>query len=219
MPGPRVKTKLGRLPRDEEIYQRYVYVKGGQEDGYGGLGEPQEVKSLLATLDRKTESLQVTYMPNLEDEDAPRWPIAKIVNKKEEHQRLQLEKEERKRAAASSKEKELEINWTSTAHDLEHKIKKLQGFLAKGWKVQVVLLKKRKAKTQPKEKDAEALVDRIAEATTEVKGCKEWKGREGKLLGSMRLFLQGKLQEKSKDGAENPDEATESEAEANEQSS
>ncbi|KAF3770962.1 hypothetical protein M406DRAFT_222299, partial [Cryphonectria parasitica EP155] len=179
-----------RLPRDDEIRHPFVFLKEVWDDGVERLSEPQQVKGLLATLDRKTQSLQVTYFPNYEEQDEIQWPIAKIVNKKEEHQRLQHEKEERKKKAASNKEKELEINWSLTPHDLEHKVKNLQRFLAKGWKVQVLLLKKSGTKAQAKEKDAQILVDRILEAAAEVKGSKEWKGREGKLLGSLKLFLQ-----------------------------
>ncbi|PSS00771.1 hypothetical protein BD289DRAFT_423269 [Coniella lustricola] len=195
--APRVVAKLGRLPRDDEIRPPFVHLKELSSDGREMLSEPQRVKELLQEIDTKTHSLQVIHMPDLEDPNpsALKWPIAVIINKKEELQRQQHEKEQRKKQAATNKEKELEINWSMTQHDLEHKVKNMQRFLAKGYKVQVLFQKKRKAKVQSTEKEAQALVDRVVEGTLEVPGAKEWKGREGKLLNTLKLFLQGKAQE------------------------
>lgn len=200
-PAPRVAAKLGRLPRDDEIRIPFVFLKESSDDGVERLSEPLRVRDLLQQIDTKTHSLQVTHMPNPEDPDAIEWPVAVIINKKEELQRQQHEKEQRKKQAATNKEKELEINWSMTLHDLDHKVKNMKRFLAKGYRVQVIFQKKKKAKVQPTEKDAQALVDRVVEGTHEVTGSKEWKGREGKLLATLKLFLQGKAQEATNDEA------------------
>lgn len=203
-PGPRVKTKLARLPRDDEIRQAYVYITEDQIDGEEGevqLSELMELKSVLSGLDRKTQSLQVITEPEAGNPSGTRWPICRIVNKKEEHQKQQFEKQVQKKQRASAKQKEIELNWAVAPHDLDHKLKQMQRFLAKGYKVQVLLLKKANAKGKTQEKDAEAIIDRIIEATTEVQGSKEWKKREGTLLETMKIFLQGSLQEKSKGDA------------------
>ncbi|CAN8095379.1 unnamed protein product [Discula destructiva] len=198
-PGPRVKTKLARLPRDEEIRVPYVFVQEMHDDGVERLSEAQSVRRLIKGLNRKTESLQVIYEAKGADWSAQEWPIAQIVNKKEELARLQKKKEELKKKAATNKEKELEMNWAMGPHDVEHKMRTLQGFLAKGWKVQLLLLKKSGKGAKANKTQAEELLARILEAVAAVTGSKEWKGREGQLLGSMKLFLQGKLQEEEKE--------------------
>lgn len=192
-PGPRVKSKLGRLPRDDEITWPYVFVKTLSDDGHERLAGPRPVKEVLAELDLKKCSLQAVVMPRPDDEEAPRWPICKIVNKKEELTRAKELKERKKQTVV--KEKELELNWALAPHDLEHKLKTLQKFLAKGYKVQVLLLKKRSSKARIADKDAKVLLERIETAVAEVTDSKEWKKREGQVLGSLRLFLQGKAQE------------------------
>lgn len=195
-PGPRVKTKLARLPRDEELRPPYTYIAKVDEDGEEYLTDLQEVKKVLARLDRKTESLQAIRMPNPEDPSAPKWPICKIVNKKEELARQKFDKEQARKQKIAAKAKEMEINWAVAPHDLEHKLRTLQKFLAKGYKVQMLLLKKRGSKVKVQEKEAKALLDKILETVAEVPGAKEWKKREGQVLGSLKIFLQGKLQEK-----------------------
>ncbi|KUI71337.1 Translation initiation factor IF-3 [Cytospora mali] len=192
-PGPRVKSKLGRLPRDDEITWPYVFVKMPAEDGHERLAGPRPVKEVLAELDLRKSSLQAVVMPQPENEDAPQWPICKIVNKKEELARQKELKDRKKQNVV--KEKELELNWVLAPHDLDHKLKTMQKFLAKGYKVQVLLLKKRGSKARVAEKDAKALLGRVEAAVAEVTDSKEWKKREGQLLGSLRLFLQGNAQE------------------------
>lgn len=200
-PGPRVKTKLARLPRDDEIRERYVHIKQVDSDGVERLSGLLEVRHLLTKLDRKSQSLEVQYMPDPKDPDSPQWPVAKIVNKKEELARKQKEKEQQKKQAAANKEKELEFNWALAPHDVEHKLRTLQKFLAKGYKVQLLLLKKAGKGAKATKKEAETLLEKIVEAIAEVPGSKEWKGREGQLLGSMRVFIQGMLQAQEKGDA------------------
>lgn len=200
-PGPRVKTKLARLPRDAEIMQPYVHVLETQEVGSEERpSEPRSVKALLAAMDLKTHSLQVVQIP----EPGTRGnPICRIVNKKEELLKQKLLKEREKQQKVATREKILELNWALAPHDVEHKMKHLQSFLAKGYRVLVVLLKKRGSKAPVKEKQANALVDRLMEAVAEVPGSQEWKKREGKMLATLKIFFQGKAQEKAEqDGQE-----------------
>lgn len=198
-PGPRVKTKLARMPRDDEIREFFVHFKQMDADGVERLSDPLRVKDILAKLDRKTQSLEVQYMPDPKKPDSPKWPVARIVNKKEELARKQKEKEQQKKQAAVNKEKELEFNWALAPHDVEHKLRTLKKFLAKGYKVQLLLMKKAGRGAKATKQEAETLLEKIVEAVAEVPGSKEWKGREGQLLGSMKLFLQGMLQ-KSEEG-------------------
>lgn len=192
-PGPRVEVKLGRMPRDNEIDWPYVYVKTPGVEGWEGLGAPRPIKEVLGELDRKTTYLEAIAVPKPNESASPRWPICRIVNKKEELAKLKDIKERKKKGA--TKEKDLELNWTLAAHDMEHKLKTLQKFLSKGYKVQLVLQKKARGKAKATEADANALVERVTKAVQEVKGAKEWKGREGQVLGRYTFFLQGKIQD------------------------
>lgn len=232
-PGPRVKTKLARLPRDEEIRQSHVYIEeevqeileeyrkaeerrkaeaarkaalGDGEDDTAGRPDtwqppeppaPRALKDVLAGLDRKTHSLQAVQIPDANPRRSLRWPVCRILNKKDEYMKQQSEKEQQRKQKLASKMKEMEINWALAPHDLEHKMKSLRGFLAKGYKVQVLLMKKQGAKVRAKKEDAERVVQKIEEAMAEVKGSSEFKKRDGKLLGTMKISLQGKLQEKT----------------------
>lgn len=189
-PG-RVAVKLGRMPRDEEIAWPYVFVK--TMEGHERLESPRLMKEVLAELDRKTTYLEAVALPSADNEDAPRWPVCKIVNKKEELARQKDMKERKKKS--TTKEKELELNWAMGSHDLEHRVKTMQKFLSKGYKVKVLLLKKARSKARATEEDAHALVEKVVQAVGEVKGAIEWKKREGQVLGTYTIFLQGKAQD------------------------
>lgn len=210
-PGPRVTTKLARLQRDDEIRAPLVYIEEPTEDGKGRLVGPRRTSEALAELDRKTYSLQVIESQNPDDPEAPKWPICRVVNKLNELAQQKREKEQKKKAAAQ-KGKSLELNWALAPHDLDHKLRTMQKFLARGYKVEVLLLQKQKGRAKATEQDANAIVDKIVEATREVTGSKEWKGREGKLLGSLKIFLQGKLQQ-AKESVEESVEDSEAEKE------
>lgn len=173
-----------------------MFLQEKDADGNELQGMRESVPKILAKLDRKSESLQVVVDSNADDPNAPRWPVAVIVNKKEELARAQKEKERQNQSAAANKEKELELNWALAPHDVDHKLRTLQKFLAKGWKVQLLLLKKGgKGVKVASKKQAEELLEKLTETVAAVPGSKEWRGREGQILGSMRIFLQGKRQE------------------------
>lgn len=198
-PGPRVTTKLARLPRDDEIRAPYVFLKEKDADGNEQPGDqPGELRSLrqlLAKLDRKVESLQVVVDSDPNNSNAPKWPIAVIVNKKEELARKEKEKQRQKQSAAATKEKELEVYWAMAPHDVDHKLRTLQKFLAKGIRVLLSLSKKRgKGVKVASKKEAEELLEKLNEVVAAVPGSTEWKRREGQILGNMKIHLQGQRQ-------------------------
>lgn len=194
-PGPRVAAKLGRMPRDNEINWPYVYVKTPGVEGWEALDTPRPIKEVLAELDPRTTYLEAIALPKADEKGSPRWPVCRIVNKKEELAKLKDIKERKKKGA--TKEKELELNWTLASHDLDHKLKTLQKFLSKGYKVQVLLQRKARGKATATEEDANTLIEKVTKTIEEVKGAREWKGREGKVLGSYRIFLHGKAQDET----------------------
>lgn len=203
----RVQVKMARLPRDDEIQEPFVHIfQRFDENGRPVLSHQQRTKNVLAELDLKTHSLQVVEI-NLPEETQLTWPICKIINKREENERQRREKEkEKKKKALTLKEKTLELNWALAPHDQEHKLKTMQKFLAKGNKVQVVLMKKKNGKARATQQDAQALVDKIVAAANEVKGTIEYKKREGSLMGIMKLNFQGKLQQKVEDNEQEYEE-------------
>lgn len=189
---PRTKVKLARLPRDDEITSRHVVIEE-TVDGEVHLSEEKLLSTVLADLDRKTHSLHVIKAPDPDDPEAPPLPICRIINKKEEADRQRQEKELKKKTAGP-KEKELEINWAITKHDLDTKLRRLQDFLAKSYRVKLLLAQKSRAKAKATKEEADALVDQVVEAITGVPGAKEWRGREGHVLKTMRLFVEGPSQ-------------------------
>lgn len=196
----RVNAKLARLPRDDEIREPYVHIiEGYEKNGPPILSNSQRTKDVLADLDLKTHSLQVIAV-DLPESQEVKWPVCKIINKREEVERQKQEKEKKK--ASALKEKTLTLNWALAPHDLEHKLKTMQKFLAKGSRVQILLMRKQNGKAKATAKDAEELVDSIVEAAKEVKGTTEWKKRDGALLGTLKINFQGKLQEKMEDTAQ-----------------
>ncbi len=207
-----VKYKLGRMPRDGEITHRHVILR--QEDG--SLSDPQPTNAVLAGLNRRTQSLVVLALPPDERKTdsaddgfesasaspeegpaqnrrnaAPRFPICKIVDRvaerKAEYDRA---KEQRKKTSAG---KELEINWAIDAHDLGHRLAKLQEFLERGLRVEVTMLRKSKnrGKRQATRDEAVEVVRRVRETVAAVPGARETRNMEGELLRTAKLFLEG----------------------------
>lgn len=87
--------------------------------------------------------------------------------------------------------KTLELNWAIDGHDLEHRLNTMKGFLRKGFRVDVLLVgKRKKRKAEPEE--AERTLRTVKEAIAEVEGAKEWKAQDGKVGGMMKLFVEGK---------------------------
>ncbi|KAL2075473.1 hypothetical protein VTL71DRAFT_416 [Oculimacula yallundae] len=173
------RAEKSRLPRDDEIQAWSVTLV----DADGKLTEPRSTRDILSTLDRKTNSL-VIVVPG--EPGVP--PICKILNKQ---QMRESEKAKLKAARGSGvTQKTMELNWAIGKNDLGHRMDKLRGWLEKGWKVDVVLAGKKKGR-KATEEEAEALVKHIRGVLEEV-GGRETKLVEGKMLGQLTLYLEGK---------------------------
>lgn len=119
----------------------------------------------------------------------PEIPVCKIINKAAEQKAVKAMK--KKPANPSQTVKTLELNWAIDPHDLGHRLKRMQEFLEKGYRVDVVLIGKRKKRKATPEEAAETL-RRIREGAEEVEGAKEWKAMEGKVGGLVTVYLEGK---------------------------
>lgn len=121
---------------------------------------------------------------------ADRPAICKIQNKQELYQR---EKEARKGKGKLPGQtvKTIELNWAIEQGDLSHRMDRLREFLGKGYKVEVLLAKKRKGRVATPE-EGQALVSKIKEVITEG-GWKEQKAQEGELGKQVTIFAEGKV--------------------------
>lgn len=98
--------------------------------------------------------------------------------------------DKKKKANPALTLKTLELNWAIDGNDLKHRMETLKGFLRKGYRVDILLVgKRKKRKAEPEE--AENTLAEVREAIRNCEGAKEWKDREGALGGMMRLFAQG----------------------------
>ena len=90
--------------------------------------------------------------------------------------------------------KTIELNWAIDSHDLKHRLETMRGFLRKGYRVDVLLVgKKRKRKAEPEE--AQATLRGVKECIESVEGAKEWKTMEGKVGSMVKLYAEGKAVE------------------------
>jgi translation initiation factor IF-3 len=168
-----------RLPRDDMIKSWSVILVNDD----GTLGETRTTYDVMQSLDRGVDML-VQVAPS----EPGQLPVCKIVNK-----RVAREAEKARAKSAKSSgvvSKTLELNWAIDRGDLGHRLDRLKQFLAKGYKVEIVLAGKRKGK-QATQDEAWALIKRVLDVVGEVDGAREAKPMEGKVLGTATLYLAG----------------------------
>lgn len=169
-----------RPPRDEEITAGWVQVVNAEK----GLDPPTSLRTALARIDRKQKWLVQVARPAKLGDPA----ICKIMDKKVVRGR---EEQKRKQAKASQIVlKEMELNWSIDAHDLGHRCKKIAQFMERGWRVNILIITK-KRKRPATVQEGETLLSKIRN-TVELAGGKQRKPMEGKLLRELRLFFEGK---------------------------
>jgi len=107
-------------------------------------------------------------------------PICKIIDKKALYAQKKAKAENAKKSKqnAATKSKTIELNWAIEQGDLGHRLKKLQDFLGKGVKVEVMIAPKRRGKIATQE-DAAEVVKQLKAAALEVPGAREVKGTSG----------------------------------------
>lgn len=111
--------------------------------------------------------------------------------------------EKARKAAQKNKDptktvKGLEMNWAIEKGDLAHRLQRLRQWLEKGWRVEVVLAKKRKGRVASEEEGRE-VVRRVREVLEDV-GGRENKPAEGKLGAVMTIYCEGKKKEGGEGG-------------------
>ena len=93
-------------------------------------------------------------------------------------------------------QKTMELNWAIGKGDLGHGMGKWGGWLERGWRVEVVIAGKKKGR-KATEEEARELLGAIGGVMAEM-GGREMKPVEGKVLGTLTMFLEGKQQQQGK---------------------
>ncbi|KAF6817342.1 Translation initiation factor IF-3 [Colletotrichum sojae] len=176
------------LPTDKDIEDQIVMVVNEE----GKLDGPYRTRNVLSSLDPETETLRmVSRAPREPAEGQPQFAICKIINKRDEKEKERaMEKSRKEQSRKATRIKELEINWAIAPNDLQHKLRQMRTFLQKGFKVDVLLAKKKGSRVANRD-EADALIQAIRDAKSEVRGAKEWKEPDGKPLKVLKLYFSG----------------------------
>jgi translation initiation factor IF-3 len=176
--------KLEQLPRDGDIDSKRVRIVLEN----GKLSPPQYTANVRMKMNTRTETL--IAVAKADKSDPSSMPICKIVSiaalKKAEYEK----NKSKKASAAQWTIKKIELNWAIDGHDLRHRLERVQEFLAKGWRVEVLMAPKRKGR-RATEEEARQLVAKVKETVNLVEGAREWKGMEGVILGQATMYLEG----------------------------
>ncbi|KAI0540152.1 hypothetical protein GGR58DRAFT_461768 [Xylaria digitata] len=187
--GPRVMLK--KQLRDKAIPFQWVRIA----DASGTLSEPRRTDSVLAGL-AQGYSLVMVAPPPPPPPPTPGAPvviqpsaaICRVIDAAAEKLAAEAAAKELKQMAQQTKT--LELNWAIAPHDLAHKMKRLEEFLDKGLRVEVMLARKRGSRKATAEEGRE-LVERIQQAADQVHGVTEYKRMDGFVGGVMRMFFEG----------------------------
>ncbi|KAI0405293.1 hypothetical protein F4802DRAFT_191667 [Xylaria palmicola] len=201
----------GKLPRDQDIRYRWVRVA----DGSGSLSPPQRTDDVLARLPAG-HSLVMVSPPPPPPTPAPGAPaavlqpsaaICRIIDAAAEAAAAKSAEKEEKRLTKHTKQ--LEVNWAVAPHDLGHKVKRLHEFLGKGYRVELLLARKKGSRKATPE-EAQELVRHVQEAALQVQGVSEYKKMDGAVGGVLKMFFegpQGKKKTKKENGSGDMDKA------------
>lgn len=187
--------------RDEAIRAQEIQIVNPDKS----LQPPRRLRDTLASIDRRTCSLiqvgekihpQYGNDPGSgagEADARPRIPICKVVDKGSF--RLAEAAKHKTKKGITAQTKELELNWTISQNDMNHRLDRLKEFLDKGRRVEVVFGKRRRGWMQRREvtdEEAKAILQQIREAAGTVEGAKEWKTMEGQVRGPLIMFFEAK---------------------------
>ncbi|GFP55772.1 translation initiation factor IF-3 [Trichoderma asperellum] len=176
-----------RPPWDHEITDPQIMViDNGSAEG------PLSTRYVLTKLEEGESLRMITpYVPaNAENKTPAKYAVCKIVNKRDEYERLKQLKEKKKTAvAAKAKTKEMELTWAIGGHDLATKLRQMGGFLNKGMKVELMIGKKKGGRAVEVD-EAKDVLKKVKEEI-EAQGARETKKPEGQVGGTMRLYLEG----------------------------
>ncbi|KAK4669685.1 uncharacterized protein QC763_205130 [Podospora pseudopauciseta] len=159
----------------------------------GTLSEPQDKIEVLRNLDLNKSALEQIAEPH----SGRPFPICRIILQGDEQKKAYTQmKAEKKKLQNGVKvvTKEVEMNWAMAPHDLATKIRRLKGFLEKGYRVEVTMMHpKKKSKRKANDEEAKQVFGEVIKVLEEVPGTTEYKSRQGQVGKTQLLFLQGKI--------------------------
>lgn len=181
----------GKLPRNEAIASLGQEVHFIDADGaFQGL---KSLEPLLASFDR-----EIYHLICINPQVAPEPVLCRLYSKEqleEDEKAAYWMKKEKKQGNKDPTKvvKKVEISWATAPNDLEHKLKRIDEFLQRGNRVEVILGTRKGMAKQTPEKVA-GLVERIRKEAE--KSGKEWKVAEGVIGVQYLIYLEGKRPKK-----------------------
>lgn len=153
------------------------------EDGVGLKG-PFRTASVLRDLNPETHELR-QVAPGTDG-----VPICKVIDLAAEAAvRAAREEREKARQKAKAKHKIVEISWAIADNDLALKGRRVKEFLESGFRVEVVLLPRKRGRKATVE-ECEELMGRVREVFGQVEGAKEARKPDGELGKTLRMFVE-----------------------------
>lgn len=185
------KSGRERWPWDYEITDPQIMVYDN-----GSIEGPLKTAFVLTKIAPHESLRMVTpYEPaDPKRGTPPKYPLCKIVEKDAEFKKkreLETQKKEQKVKDRGGKAKEFEINWASSDHDTATKLKRIEGVLAKGYQVLVILTapKKKGKKRDLSDIDFNMVMKKVREGV-EAAGGKEKKKPEGEVGDTIRIVYE-----------------------------
>ncbi|KAI1173692.1 hypothetical protein F4777DRAFT_426428 [Nemania sp. FL0916] len=187
------KAANAKRLRNEQI--PYAWVRLPNSEGL--LGAPRQRDAVISELAQGMSLVMVAEPPDPLPEDALGRLAAtcRIVDLAAEQAALEAAEEVQKRQAKQTKN--LEINWAIAPHDLAHRARRLQDFLKKGLRVEILLARKKNTRQATLE-ESRALLESIQQIVADVPKTVEYKKMDGDVGGVLRLFYQGPAVKKVK---------------------
>lgn len=167
---------------DEEIGYTHINLV----DESGTFHESLRLKNVLRDFDRTTHHLVAVGPAN--PNDPASIPTCKILSKESlrEAERAKL----KPKKTPTDLMKQLELNWAIDSNDLNHRLKKMGEFLAKGMRVEVVLAPKKRGRVAT-DAEMQDVIRKVRNAAEEFQGV-ENKKAEGKHGHVFTMFFEGK---------------------------
>lgn len=179
------------LPRNEAI--RPLSREVEFIDGSGAFQGLKSLEYILASFDREKYHL-VCLNPHVAPEPVRCRLFSKEQLEEDERAAYWAKKEKKQNSKDPTKVvKKVEISWATAPNDLEHKLKRINEFLLRGNRVEVILGVKKGMAKQPLGRMVE-LVERVRKEAE--KGGKEWKVAEGVIGVQYLVYLEGKRPKK-----------------------
>lgn len=188
-------------PRDDKITARTIKLL----DADGKYVGDRSLREVLQSYDAETHTL-VNLTPQLELPTCRLYP--KDALKQEEAKQYQQKRAKGKQSGNPAQvTKELQIRWTVTRHDLEHKLEPGLAALRKGNRLDLAVgtRTRRGAKPVPQE-EKQALLDVICGQCNAL--GKEWKARQGNLQQGVTMYYQGEAPKKTASSSPPPSQAS-----------